>query len=68
MTTNQDRLLTVQEVAEILKVPVSWVYEHTRADCLEPLPCLKIGKYLRFLETDIFNYLQEKRVGAHGKY
>lgn len=61
MTTAQDRLLTVQEVAEILQVPVSWVYEHTRADSLEPLPYLKIGKYLRFVDADIRDYVEAIR-------
>jgi hypothetical protein len=27
---HEDTLLTVQKVADILKVPPSWVYEHTR--------------------------------------
>src|SRR3974377_716972 len=27
---NQHRLLTIQEVADLLQVPVSWVYGHTR--------------------------------------
>jgi hypothetical protein len=27
---SRSELLTVEEVAELLKVPVSWVHEHTR--------------------------------------
>ena len=41
-------LLTVQDVADLLQVPISWVYEHTRPRCSNPLPCIKLGKYLRF--------------------
>ena len=57
MTTTQDTLLTVQEVAAILKVPVSWVYEHTRGNRRDKLPYVKLGKYLRFFDADISNYL-----------
>lgn len=45
-----DRLLTVEEVAEILRVKRSYVYEKSR---LGILPSLKIGKYLRFTVEDI---------------
>ena len=55
------RLLTVNEVAEILQVPVSWVYEHTRGRSLDQLPYLKIGKYLRFRLPDIEQYLEQLR-------
>jgi len=55
------RLLSVQEVARLLQVPVSWVYEHTRPRCATPLPHVKLGKYLRFLPADIRNYLEDAR-------
>lgn len=61
MAANRDILLTVHEVAEILKVPVSWVYEHTRRECCDPLPYVKLGKYLRFSTADISNYLEAVR-------
>ena len=44
-------LLTVEDVAALLKVSKSWVYEHTRsrnASRSEQLPHIKIGKYVRF--------------------
>ena len=43
-----EELLTVSDVARLLKVPVSWVYERTRRRGIEQLPHLKLGKYLRF--------------------
>ncbi len=61
MADGQGTLLTVQEVADILKVPVSWVYEHTRGYCTGRLPYIKIGKYLRFLDSDMSRYLDEMR-------
>jgi excisionase family DNA binding protein len=43
-------LLTVDEVAALLKVSKSWVYEHTRRNGARAsgLPFVKIGKYVRF--------------------
>ena len=44
-------LLTVEDVAALLKVSRSWVYEHTRSRGTaraERLPYIKIGKYKRF--------------------
>jgi excisionase family DNA binding protein len=66
MTTNEGALLTVREVAAILKVPVSWVYEHTRGNCREKLPYVKVGKYLRFFDADIANYLRAIRARNGG--
>jgi excisionase family DNA binding protein len=46
-----DELLTVDEVATLLKVSRSWVYEHTRKRGTPRsgrLPHVKIGKYVRF--------------------
>jgi len=41
-------ILTPEEVAARLKVPESWVYEKTRARCRNPMPCLRLGRYIRF--------------------
>jgi predicted DNA-binding transcriptional regulator AlpA len=59
--TDDTQLLNVQEVAKLLQVPVSWVYEHTRPRCATPLPHIKLGKYLRFLPIDIRTYLEDAR-------
>jgi len=47
-----DELLTVHDAARLLSVSVSWVYEHTRDTCADPLPFVKLGKYLRFDRRD----------------
>ena len=57
----QDELLTVAEVAELLKVPVSWVYERTRRRGVERIPHLKLGKYLRFHACEVREWLQRLR-------
>lgn len=56
-----DTLLTPQDTARLLKVSVSWVYEHVRPDAEDRLPVVKLGKYLRFDARDLRAYVDEKR-------
>ena len=51
-------LLTVEEVAALLKVDKSWVYARTRRRGSGRLPHVKLGKYLRFDEKGIRAYLE----------
>ena len=39
---------TVEQLAEFLRVPKSWIYERTRGTGPEVIPHFKIGKYVRF--------------------
>jgi excisionase family DNA binding protein len=48
-------LLTVDEVALILRVPKSWVYAH-----LGDLPTIRLGRYVRFRASDIEEFLANK--------
>lgn len=57
-------LLTVRDVAELLQVPVSWVYKHAGPQYPNPLPCIKLGKYLRFRSTDIMAFLRRTSVNS----
>lgn len=50
--------LTVAEVAAILKVPVSWIYERTRRRGRERIPHVKLGKYLRFEPSRVRAWLK----------
>jgi excisionase family DNA binding protein len=60
-------LLTVDEVAGLLKVSRSWVYEHTRSRAIprsERLPYVKVGKYVRFDARLIREFLVKRtRIG-----
>jgi len=56
-----DELLTVDEVAEWLKVPPSWIYERTRRRGEGRLPYIKLGKYLRFEAAAVRAYLERQR-------
>jgi predicted DNA-binding transcriptional regulator AlpA len=54
-------VLTVTEVADRLKIPPSSVYEMTRFRSCQngrsPLPCRRVGRYLRFIATEIDAWL-----------
>jgi excisionase family DNA binding protein len=59
-----DDLLTVQETARLLKVSVSWIYEHVRPGAEDRLPVVKLGKYLRFDRRDLLAYIDAKRAAS----
>jgi len=63
---NAERLLSVEEVAALLHVPVSWVYGRTRKRSSERLPGYRLGKYWRFREAEILAWLksQDERARA----
>jgi excisionase family DNA binding protein len=52
-----NRLLTPQELAEMLGVPLSTVYDKWRD---WGLPGKKIGKALRFRERDVLTWLEKQ--------
>lgn len=59
--TEPEKLLAVREVAELLSVPPSWIYERTRRRGATRLPHLKVGKYVRFRLSDVEAYLETLR-------
>jgi len=61
-----DELLTVEEVAQWLKVPKSWVYDRTRFRGSGRLPFIKLGKYVRFEAGAIRAFLERTRHGGPG--
>jgi excisionase family DNA binding protein len=61
---DDDGLLTVHDAARLLNVSVSWVYEHTRRNVEDRLPCVKLGKYLRFDRADLRMYVDSKRAAS----
>ena len=58
------QILTLAELAERLKVSERWVYEKSRRRCLNPLPCIRIGRYLRFVWTDVSDWMRRQTTGA----
>ena len=59
-----DALLTAHDTARLLKVSVTWVYEHVRPDIHDRLPFVKLGKYLRFDSRDLRAYVDAKRADS----
>ena len=60
---DSQELLTVADVATLLRVRRSWVYAHTRSRSTtgsERLPYLKVGKYLRFDARAVRAFLEKK--------
>jgi predicted DNA-binding transcriptional regulator AlpA len=57
----EERLLTVQDVATLFHVPASWVYERTRRRGSDQLPHVKLGKYLRFEEVAVIDFIRKQR-------
>lgn len=62
-TQSKCELLTVQQVAELLQVPVSWVYGRLRKRSLEKLPGYRLGKYWRFDRAEVLAWLTQQREG-----
>ena len=63
-TQDDERLLTVQDLALRFNVPVSWAYSKAEAG---ELPHIKLGKYLRFRVRDIEAYLAAQQRGPEAK-
>jgi hypothetical protein len=60
--SNGSRLLIIEQVSEMLQVPVSWVREHVRANAPDRIPGLKLGKYWRFGCEDVLGWLAAGKV------
>jgi excisionase family DNA binding protein len=60
---SSDRLMTVQETAALLKVPVSWVYGHLRRRCTDRLPAYRLGKYWRFRAEEVLAWVKRHASG-----
>jgi excisionase family DNA binding protein len=58
-----EKLLTIQQVADLLHVPVSWVYGRTRKRSIGRLPGIRLGKYWRFREEEIHAWVESQRGG-----
>ena len=60
-----EEILTPAQVAERLQVKPSWVYEQTRERTevrnSDPLPHMKMGRYLRFDWEDVVVWLERRK-------
>jgi excisionase family DNA binding protein len=53
-----ERLVDAGAVADRLGVPVSWVRESARSGAI---PCVRLGRYVRFDLDDVDRWLEECR-------
>jgi predicted DNA-binding transcriptional regulator AlpA len=58
-----DRLLTVPQLAEVLQVPQSWIYQQTRRRGEDQIPVLYVGKYCRFQLRAVLTWLEKRNGG-----
>ena len=56
-------LLTIREMADKLRVPTSWIYARTRIKNRDTIPHTRVGKYLRFEEAKVMQWLQKQQEG-----
>jgi len=58
--TNTVQLLTVGELAALLGVPSSWVYERTKPAAVAKLPHYRAGRYIRFDPSEVLEHLRDE--------
>ena len=54
-------LMTIDELARKLQIPVSWVYSRVRQKGENSIPHFKIGKYVRFHEAAVKKWLDNQQ-------
>jgi excisionase family DNA binding protein len=59
--TQIDDFLTVPELAKLLKVPISWVYQRSRERGEKAIPRIRCGRYVRFPKREVLEWLQAGR-------
>ena len=56
----EDNFLTLNEMAEVLKIHKSWLYSRTRETGPGSIPRVKVGKYIRFRLADVMNWIDKQ--------
>ena len=59
-TVEPQDILTPQELAKRLKLPLSWVYKQSARSGPDSVPVLWCGMYLRFSWADVCSWLRSK--------
>lgn len=52
-------LIDAKELARLLSVPVSFIYDRTQKNAVDSIPHKKIGKYVRFDPAEVDEWLKE---------
>ena len=56
----EGKLITTTEMAAILSVPISWVYQHTRLGP-KAIPFVRVGKYIRFYPEEVIAFYKSQQ-------
>ena len=59
----EHKLLTADQIAGILNVPKSWIYERTRQG-QGAIPFIRLGAYVRFNQEEVINFFKNKKDGV----
>ncbi|MFC1890924.1 helix-turn-helix domain-containing protein [Thermodesulfobacteriota bacterium] len=57
---NEHNFLTINEMADTLKVPKSWLYSRTRETGPGTIPRVKVGKYIRFRPDAVIQWIEKQ--------
>jgi len=57
----ENNLLTIDEMASLLKVKKTWLYQYTRRRGPDGIPVVRVGKYCRFVPQDVLNWLRDRQ-------
>lgn len=66
MHETQLTLLTTEGLCRELKVSRNWIYRRTRQNALDPLPCIRLGRCLRFKQAEVEAYIKSRRAVDSG--
>ena len=63
------QLAALEKLAEQWAVPLSWLREACRSRCADPLPCVRLGRYVRVDLADpaLLEWLNRRRVAGRMK-
>lgn len=59
-----EKLLSVDQLADRLNVPKSWIYARTRESGPETIPRVKLGRYVRFDQRRVSDWIERRTRGG----
>lgn len=63
LTTKNPKLLSMEQMAECLGVPLSWLYARSRIKNSD-FPALRVGKYIKFLSVEsVLDWISKQNEG-----
>jgi len=60
-----EKLLTIEQLSELLQVKQATIYQWTHTGFI---PHIKIGRLVRFRESDVLEWLKRRSIAGRGRY